>query len=133
MVNISRMKKYRYTNNPDDYYKNGLEKYDMKDFAGALSDFTIAIEIRPDMAEAYYSRGLLYGKEYHKYRKAIKDFTRAIKINPGYAEAYYDRGVTYIILDDIENSYEDLKKASELGYKEADLLIEKYSSRFKAG
>lgn len=125
------MKKYRYSNNAEDYYKNGLEKYEMKDFAGALSDFTIAIEMMPDMAEAYHSRGLLYGKEHHKYKKAIKDFTRAIKAKPDYAEAYYNRGVTYVILDDLENSFADLKKASELGYKDADILIEKYSKRFK--
>ncbi|MCX6163433.1 MAG: tetratricopeptide repeat protein [Ignavibacteriae bacterium] len=124
------MKKYRYTNNAEDYYKNGLEKYEIKDFAGALSDFSITIEMNPDMAEAYYSRGLLYGKEYHKYTRAIKDFTKAIKLKPGYAKAYYDRGVTYRILDDIKNSCTDWKKAKELGFKEADVLIEKYCKKF---
>jgi len=124
------MKKYRYSNNAEDYYKNGLEKYDMKDFAGALSDFSIAIEMLPDFAEAYYSRGLLYGKELHKYTKAIKDFTKAIKFNADFAEAYYNRGVTYKILDDIINSYADWKKAKELGYKEAEALIEKYCNKF---
>ena len=125
------MKKYRYSSNPDDYYKNGIEKYELKDYAGALSDFTIAIEMMPEMAEAYYSRGLLYGKEFHKYKKAIKDFTKAIKLKPDYAEAYYNRGVTYRILDDIKNSCEDWKKARELGYKDADFLIEKYCNKFK--
>ena len=124
------MKKYRYTNNSEDYYKNGLEKYEIKDFAGALSDFTITIEMNPDMAEAYYSRGLLYGKEYHKYNKAIKDFTKAIKLKPDYAEAYYNRGVTYRILDDLKNSCTDWKKAKELGFEDADELIEKYCNKF---
>ncbi len=125
------MKKYRYSNNAEDYYKNGLEKYDLKDFAGALSDFTVAIEMMPTMAEAYFSRGLLYGKEFHKYKKAIKDFTKAINLMPDYAKAYYNRGVTYRILDDIKNSCADWRKASELGYKDADELIEKYCNKFK--
>ena len=124
------MKKYRYSNNPENYYKNGIEKYDIKDFVGALSDFTIAIEMKPDFAEAYFSRGLLYGKEFHKYSKAIKDFNKAIKLKTDYAEAYYNRGVTYRILDDIKKSCEDWHRAKELGYADADLLIEKYCNKF---
>jgi tetratricopeptide (TPR) repeat protein len=124
------MKKYRYTNNAEDYYKNGIEKYDLKDFAGALSDFSIAIEMKSDFAEAYFSRGLLYGKEFHKYTKAIKDFNKAIKLKDDYAEAYYNRGVTHRILDDIKKSCEDWHKAKELGYEDADFLIEKYCNKF---
>lgn len=124
------MKKYLYTNNPEDFLKNGLEKYEIKDFGGALSDFSTALEMSPDFAEAYHARGLLLGKEFHKYNKAIKDFSKAIKLKPDYAEAYYNRGVTYRILDDIKNSCEDWKKAKELGYEEADVLIEKYCKKF---
>lgn len=127
------MKKYRYSNNAEDYYRNALEKYEVKDYNGALSDYSTAIEINPDMAEAYYSRGLLYGKEFHKYKKAINDFSKAIKLKPDYAEAYYNRGVTYRILDDINKSCNDWKKAKELGYKEADVLIEKYCNKFNTG
>jgi tetratricopeptide (TPR) repeat protein len=124
------MKKYRYSNNADDYYKNGIEKYEQKDFIGSLSDFTIAIEIKPDFSEAYFSRGLLYGKELHKYSKAIKDFNKAIKYNPDYAEAYYNRGVTYRILDDLNKSCDDWRKAKELGFEEADILIKKHCNKF---
>ncbi|MFA5404389.1 MAG: tetratricopeptide repeat protein [Ignavibacteria bacterium] len=127
------MKKYRYTNNAEDYYKNGLEKYEIKDFSGALSDFTVAIEMNSDLAEVYFSRGLLFGKEFHKYSKAIKDFTKAIKLKPDYAEAYYNRGVTYRILDDIKNSCTDWKKAKELGFEDASILIEKYCNKFNQG
>lgn len=125
------MKKYRYTNNPDDYFKNGVEKYNDKDFEGALSDFTVAIEMNSSFAEAYYLRGLLYGKEYHKYNKAIKDFTKAIKLNPDYAEAYFNRGVTYRILDDLKHSTEDWLKAKELGFEDAQVLLDKYENKFK--
>jgi tetratricopeptide (TPR) repeat protein len=120
------MKKYRYSNNAEDYFKTGMSKYDTNDYEGAYSDFTIAIEMKPDYAEAYYTRGLLLGKEMHKYSKAIKDFTKAIKIKNDYAEAYYDRGVTYRILDDLKNSCADWHKAKELGYELADALVEKY-------
>lgn len=121
------MKKYRFSNNPEDYYNNAITKYNLEDFTGALSDLNEAIEMKPDYAEAYFSRGLLYGKEMHKYNKAIKDFNKAIKLNPNYAEAYYNRGVTHRIMDDLKNAYSDWYKAEELGYGEAKILIEKYN------
>jgi tetratricopeptide (TPR) repeat protein len=125
------MKKYRYSNNPEDYFKNGIDKYEQKDYAGALSDFTVAIELNSKFAEAHYFRGLLYGKEFHNYSKAIKDFSKAIKLKSDYAEAYYNRGVTHVILDDIKKSCEDLHKAKELGFEEANALIERYCNKFK--
>jgi len=125
------MKKYRYTTNPEDYLTAGLDKSGISDFEGAYSDFSIAIEMNPNYAEAYYRRGLLLGKEMHKYSKAIKDFTKAIKLKPDFAEAYYDRGVTYRILDDLKNSCADWHRAKELGYAEADVLIEKYCANLK--
>lgn len=120
------MKKYRLTNNAVDYLKTGLEKIELLDFDGAYSDFTIAIEMDPVNAEAYYRRGLLLGKEMHKYSKAIKDFSKAIKLKNDYAEAYYDRGVTYRILDDLKNSCADWLTAKKLGHEDAGTLLEKY-------
>jgi len=125
------MKKYIYSTNAEDYIKSGLEKIEVKDFEGAFSDFSIAIEMDPNSAEAYYQRGLLLGKEMHKYTKAIKDFTKAIKIKSDFAEAYYDRGVTYVILDDLKNSCTDWQKAKELGHNDAEALLEKYCSKLK--
>lgn len=120
------MKKYRYTKDPLEYYNNGMQKYDLKDFKGALSDFTLAIEYKKDFHEAYFMRGLIYGREIHKYNKSIKDFNKAIKYKPGYAEAYFNIGVTYRILDDVPKACTYWKKAKELGYDEADALIQKY-------
>ena len=60
----------------------------------AISDYTKAIEINPRFAEAYYNRGLAYGKK-GQYDKAISDYTKAIEINPRFAEAYNNRGDAY--------------------------------------
>ena len=40
----------------------GIQKANQEDYQGALSDFTQAIEINPQNAEAYYQRGLIYVK-----------------------------------------------------------------------
>jgi tetratricopeptide (TPR) repeat protein len=120
------MKKYRYTKDPLEYYNNGLQKYEYKDFKGAISDFTLALEYKKDFYEAYFMRGLIYGKEIHKYKKAIKDFTKAIKIKPDYGEAYFNIGVTYRVLDDVPKACVNWKKAEELGFEGATDLIRKY-------
>jgi tetratricopeptide (TPR) repeat protein len=61
----------------------------------AIADYTTAIELKPDYAEAYNDRGFAY------YRKAdaehaIADFTRAIELRPNYPKAYNSRGVVYM-------------------------------------
>ncbi|OKH34171.1 hypothetical protein NIES2101_39405 [Calothrix sp. HK-06] len=60
----------------------------------AIADFTKAIQINPQDAQAYYNRGLVYDDQ-KKSDLAIADFTKAIQINPQYVQAYNYRGVVY--------------------------------------
>ena len=125
------MKKYRYSQDPVEYFKNGIDKYEFRDYVGSISDFALAIELDNKYAEAYCMRGLIYGKEFHKYSKAIKDLNKAIDLKPDYAEAYFNRGVTYRILDDVEKACRDWRKAKELGFEGADFLLKKYCGKEK--
>jgi tetratricopeptide (TPR) repeat protein len=38
-------------------------------------------------------------------------------MNPGYAVAYYNRGRAYYLKGEYDKSWEDIKKARDLGYK----------------
>ena len=61
----------------------------------AISDYTSALEFRPNLVAAYNNRGSAYmGTDYDK---AISDFSSAIKLNPSSAGAYYNRGIAYAI------------------------------------
>ena len=120
------MKKYRYSKDPDTYFNDGIEKYKERDYTGAVSDLSITIELSPNHHVAYYTRGLIYGKELKKFKKSINDFTKAIELKADYAEAYFNRGVTYLIFDYIKKACADWHKAKELGYEPAGELIDKY-------
>ena len=68
---------------------------DAHDYNGAIAEYTLAIQLKPDYAEAYNNRGFAW------YRKgqaepAIADFTRAIALRPDYPKAYNSRGVVYM-------------------------------------
>ena len=41
-----------------EYFNSGYDKAEAKDYYGAISDFTKAIEINPNDADAYNNRGI---------------------------------------------------------------------------
>lgn len=61
----------------------------------AIADYTAAIQLKPDFAEAYNNRGFAYYLQ-GKGEAAIADFTRAIELRPNYPKAYNSRGVVYM-------------------------------------
>ena len=85
-----------------------MQKYDL-----ALSDYSKAIEINPNYAEAYNNRGFLYSYQ-QKYELALADVNKAIDINPNHAEAYANRGLLYAILGQPEKVKIDLQQAAIL-------------------
>ncbi|MCX6233489.1 MAG: tetratricopeptide repeat protein [Bacteroidetes bacterium] len=110
-------------NQPEnDYFKRALAKEKLRDWSGAIADYSKAIEINPQNAEAYYNRGVDKGI-IDDNRGAIEDFSKAIEIKPNYAEAYYFRGASKIFLDDKDGGCIDFRKAKELGDKRASDAI----------
>ena len=80
------------------------------DKQGAISDFDKAIAINPQVALAYYNRGIAKSAlgDYHG---AIRDFDKAIAINPQFAEAYNNRGSAKSALGDYQGAIRDFDKA----------------------
>lgn len=68
----------------------GLHEYDR-----AIADYNMAIQLKPDYAEAYNDRGFAYYLKGNGER-AIADFTRAIELRPNYPKAFNSRGVVYM-------------------------------------
>jgi lipoprotein NlpI len=62
-------------------------------FSIAILDLTRAIEISPQLAEAYCNRGFCRMGKWD-FDGAIADCTKAIEIDPNYARAYGNRGLS---------------------------------------
>jgi len=68
---------------------------------------------KPDYAEAYYNRGVLF-LVLRQLKKAIEDYDKAIQINPDYADAFNNRGIALQELGQLEKAIEDYDKAIQI-------------------
>jgi tetratricopeptide (TPR) repeat protein len=81
------------------------EQFDM---VKAVDEFTEAIRLNPNYAEAYYQRGIIYGGPWLYENAAIEDFSQAIRINPNYKEAYKERyNMYYFYTNDWDRALAD--------------------------
>ncbi len=56
-------------------------------FKEAIADFDKALELNPDLIDAYVERGAMFAKN-RRYDDAIGDYTRALQLDPKNAKAY---------------------------------------------
>jgi tetratricopeptide (TPR) repeat protein len=96
-----------------DFMRDGLDKAAKEDFNGAIADYNRAIELNPNLAEAYNNRGLARSHQ-QDFNGAIADYNRAIELNPNLAEAYNNRGLTRSHQQDFNGAIADYNRAIEL-------------------
>lgn len=94
-------------------YRGAARYWQKSDFDGAITDYTRAIELDPEDAEAYNYRGFahLYNGDIDK---AIADYTKAIDIDQELTEAYKDRATAYLANSNFDNAINDYTKAIQL-------------------
>ena len=120
----------------EEYFENAVDKYEAKDYYGAIRDFNKVIEFG-EYANAYKNRG--FSKYYIKdYNGAISDYTKVIELelNASQGEittslnrelillAYSARCIAKYLAKDLSGACEDAKKSKSLGYDKASGLIE---------
>lgn len=116
---MSKIKKVILKANKND--KKVLEEFLIRgtfsDYKEAINYFTKAIDIDPNYAMAYDSRGRVY-ESMEDYPKAISDYSKVIDLEPNNAKAYIERAKLYetkILFSDIEldhpNTISDCKNA----------------------
>ncbi len=96
------------------YINRGILYLRMREFDKAFDDFQSALEIVPDMPEAFVNRGNVY---FHRgnYNAALRDYTAAIDggTKQPYA-AHYNRGLVYERLGQTDKAIEDFQAAVAL-------------------
>ena len=103
----------------------------MGNYDDALQDFREAIDLRPDLPDAYYSRG--YTRLQNKqYKEAIEDFDKFIFQENKVADAYIGRGAAYLYLKDTVRALENFDQAIRTNrenpngyYQRGTLLLQK--------
>lgn len=98
----------------EQHYKKGISYGNRGQMEKAIEEYTKAIELNPEYAEAYYHRGQAYQENPDQ---AISDLSRAIELKPDYWEAYYRRGAAYLHRDEYDAAIADFSKVMELEYK----------------
>ena len=84
------------------------------DLRSIISDYDEVIRLSPQMAFAYYNKGVILA-EANDYTSALSLFSTAISLKPDFGEAYYNRGFIYMQLGQRQKGSDDLSKAGELG------------------
>jgi len=71
--------------------QRGQQQVKAKDYVNALHSFGDAVALKPDSAQAHYSRGFVF-EHFQQYDAAIRDFAEAIRLEPTLVQAYSQMG-----------------------------------------
>jgi tetratricopeptide (TPR) repeat protein len=80
--------------------------------ADALFDSSLAID--PNNVDALYGKGLVLGDQ-KNYSAAVEYLQKAVAIDPSFARLHYTLAVDYYFLGRIDEAWEHVQKAQELG------------------
>lgn len=104
------------TETPEYYFNRGAQYGRTGNIVGAINDFSAAIRIRPDYAEAYNNRGIAQAMLLN-YDASFADFNKAIKLKPDYGEAFFNRAIAHRNKGNKSEACADFKTASSLNFE----------------
>lgn len=115
-----------YGQTPEECFKNGYTKYTEGNYSGAITDFTKALELKPDIADAYFLRAVSKN-ETKDFEGAVSDFSKSIELNLikqakkefeleliMNANDYFEEGVDYDLSEEKDSLYNKLKGLNNL-------------------
>lgn len=112
------------TGNIELQFAKGNALFLLKKFNEAEKAYEKVVSISPN-DEAYSNLGnIKYMKK--DFKSAISYYSTAIEINPKNPDYFFNRGISYYQLGKTENGCSDIKKASEMGHKQAEQTLKKY-------
>ncbi len=116
----------------DDFYIKANQKFGQEDYRGAIADYSEAIRLNPNYAEAYLYRGTTR-YELGEKQGAIADYNAALKINPNNASAYNNRGAARSDLGDNQGAIADYNAALKINPNKAESYYNRGNARKNLG
>ncbi len=113
--------------NAKDAMEQGIKEGKENNPDRAIHNFVRAIQLDPNLADAYFWRGTVY-LELGSNREAIEDFTQAIALNPTWADAYHNRGCIYFDLGNSQEAIADFTQSIKLDPYSAKAYCNRSSS-----
>lgn len=98
---------------PVAWNNRGIYRKDNGDFAGAMEDYSRALELDPGYALAYTNRAVAR-QRLGDFHGALEDLDRSISLDPGDSGAFVNRGVVQIRLGQTDRAIADFTRAIEL-------------------
>jgi len=105
------------------YFLEGNLLFNQGKYQEAIIKFKKALELDPQMAQAYYNIGVVYqqqGSTY--YNLAIKWYKEALKKNNKLIHSYYNLGVIYFDLGDYQAALKQFEIARQLSPQDKSIL-----------
>lgn len=106
------------------YLKAGVEKSRQGNATEAVAEFSRAIQLHPNNAEAFYKRANA-NYDLKQYEAAIADYTTAINLNPKYANAFFNRGLVRYDTNDVRGAIDDFTQALSLLPKDPEIYYKR--------
>ena len=104
------------------YFARGSAYQSKGDLDLAIADFNQAILLNPKEEANYLDRGETYFEK-GDLDRALSDFNVVLKMKPDFAKAYFDRGAAYFEKKNFEDGLRDIRKASEMGDRDAKKFL----------
>jgi tetratricopeptide (TPR) repeat protein len=97
-------------------YNRGLSYENTEQYTQAMADFSQAVGLDPNYADAFDDRGNVYVWT-GDHERALADYNRAIALKPNTALFHNNRGYTYYKMSDLDRALTDLNRAISLDPK----------------
>lgn len=115
-----------------DYFDNGKQLFDNRDFQSAQLDFNRAIVEDPNLAEAYYFRARCLSMS-SAYVEVERDLDKAISLKANYPEALMARAKARIELQKLPAAENDANLALRMGFPRGEGLYWRGKIKLRAG
>ena len=129
LIFIMMSASFVYAENAMDYFARGLKSTSTRT---KIKYFSKALELAPNLTEAYEKRGLLYFFQ-EKYNNVIEDYQTFIELSPPKAEAYRMLGMGYLKKGDYPSAIKNFTRAIEIDSKNASAYGDRAEAHFLSG